>query len=72
MTANIKRMQQALGLEKLTSDEVRDYLRKMSSLVLVRGKCMSRPKFGLCLEPDHGACREEEVPFETRLFFMSK
>ena len=33
MTANIKRMQQALGLEKLTSDEVRDYLRKMSSLV---------------------------------------
>lgn len=45
MTANIKRMQQALGLEKLTSDEVRDYLRKMSSLVFGDGgkwrQCMS-------------------------------
>ncbi len=37
MTANIKRMQQALGLEKLTSDEVRDYLRKMSILVWEKG-----------------------------------
>lgn len=37
MTANIKRMQQALGLEKLTSDEVRDYLRKMSGLVFGDG-----------------------------------
>ena len=45
MTANIKRMQQALGLEKLTSDEVRDYLRKMSGLVFGDGgsgrQCMS-------------------------------
>ena len=32
MTANIPRMQQALGLEKLTDEQVRDYLRKMSCL----------------------------------------
>lgn len=32
MTANIPRMQQALGLEKLTGEQVRDYLRKMSCL----------------------------------------
>lgn len=30
MTANLARMKQALGLEKLSGEEVRDYLRKMS------------------------------------------
>ena len=33
MTANIPRMQKALGLEKLKGEEVRDLLKKMSSLV---------------------------------------
>ena len=33
MTANLARMKQALGLEKLSGEEVRDYLRKMSHSV---------------------------------------
>lgn len=32
MSASVSRMQKALGLEKLSGEEVRDYLRKMSRL----------------------------------------
>jgi hypothetical protein len=41
MTANIPRMPQALGLEKLTGEQVRDYLRKMSCL---GGRAWDGPK----------------------------
>ena len=36
MSANIERMKKALGLEKLSGEKVRDYLRKMSNSIETR------------------------------------
>ena len=66
MTANIPRMQQALGLEKLTGEQVRDYLRKMSCLA------------GLGMGPRDGLAQQKpgknmEKPWQHKLgrdFFL--
>lgn len=41
MSANIERMKNALGLEKLSAEKVRDYLRKMSHSMEIARLCLA-------------------------------